>query len=63
MGFIEIKGLNDRLEVISILAKNEYLVRLRKIELQANGKKASVTGIEYEKPEDPYTSVSRRDDE
>jgi hypothetical protein len=63
MGFVEIKGIDDRLTVIAILAKNGYLVRQKKIEQAVNGKKVFASGIEYDKPDDPLISVSRRDDE
>ena len=63
MGQIEIKGINDRLTVISILAKNGYLVRQKRIDQIVNGKKSSVSIVEFEKPDDPFISTARRDDE
>lgn len=62
-GVIEVKGVSDRLQVISILAKNGYLVRQRRIEQTINGKKVSKSVVEYLEPDDPFISTSRRDDE
>lgn len=61
--FAEIKSIDDRLTVIAILAKNGYLVRQKKIDLVVKDKKTSVSGVDFEKPSDPYVSISRRDDE
>jgi valyl-tRNA synthetase len=62
-GMIEVKGVNDRLQVISILAKNGYMVRQKRIDQIVNGKKQTKSVIEYSEPEDPFISTSRRDDE
>ena len=63
MGIIEVKSVDDRLTVISILAKNGYLVRQKRIESISNGKRIYKSAIEYELPDDPMVSVSRRDDD
>ena len=63
MGQIEIKGINDRLTVISILAKNGYLARQRRIDQVVNGKKVSKSVVEYHETDDPFISTARRDDE